>query len=123
MRELCKYYDKKACLNLKHSEVIIDVFRFCIRKDPDLFTYLEKRIVSRETFQFRESEAAQTNLESTTIPKPSMMEVDTQSNLDMLLKKEVVVTEFERTLDNLQGDGQNLLAEFVDWQAAGPMAA
>ena len=49
-----------------------------------------------------------------------MMEIETQSKLDMLIKKNVVVTEFERTLDGLQGDGQNLLAEFVDWQAAGP---
>ena len=30
-----------------------------------------------------------------------------------------MITKFERTLDELQGDGQNLLAEFVDWQAAG----
>ena len=30
-----------------------------------------------------------------------------------------MVTEFERTLDELQGDGQSLLEEFVDWQAAG----
>ena len=33
MKDLCKYYDKKACLNLKHTESIIDVFRFWIRKD------------------------------------------------------------------------------------------
>ena len=77
IRELCKYYDKKSCLNLKHSEVIIDVFRFCIRKDPDLSKYLEKRTVSRETFQSSESEAAHTNLDPTTIPNPSMMEVHT----------------------------------------------
>ena len=89
MRELCKCYDKKSCLNLKHSEVIIDVFRFCIRKDPDLSTYLEKRTVSRETFQSSESEAAHTNLDFTTIPNPSMMEVDTQSNLDMLFKRKL----------------------------------
>ena len=94
MRELCRYYDKKSCLNLKHSEVIIDVFRFCIRKDPDLSKYLEKRTVSLETIQSNTSEAAHTNLDTTTIPNPSMMEVDTQSKLDMLLNKNIVVTEF-----------------------------
>ena len=30
------------------------------------------------------------------------------------------MSEFEKTLDGLVGDGQNILAEFVDWQAAGP---
>ena len=48
------------------------------------------------------------------------MEVDIQSRLDMLLNKNVAVSRFERTLDGLKGDGQNLLAEFLDWQASGP---
>ena len=30
------------------------------------------------------------------------------------------MSELETTLDELKGDGQNLLAEFVDWQAACP---
>ena len=33
MDKLRRYYDKKACLNMKHTEIIIDVFRFCVRKD------------------------------------------------------------------------------------------
>ena len=48
------------------------------------------------------------------------MEVDIQSRLDMLLNKNVAVSEFERTLDGLKGDDHHLLAEFVDWQASGP---
>ena len=48
------------------------------------------------------------------------MEVDTQSNLDKLVSKNPAVSELEITLDELKGDGQNILAEFVDWQAAGP---
>ena len=48
------------------------------------------------------------------------MEVDTQSKLDKLVSKNPAVSDFERTLDGLKGDGQNLLAEFVDWEASGP---
>ena len=48
------------------------------------------------------------------------MEVDTQSKLDKLVSKNPAVSDFERTLDGLKGDGQNLLAEFVDWEVSGP---
>ena len=42
VKELCRYYDKKSCLNLKHSGMIIDVFRYCIRGHPDLSKYLDE---------------------------------------------------------------------------------
>ena len=118
MRDLCKYYDKKACLNLKHTDTIIDVFRFCIRKDQVLSKSLERRTASRETGEPK-SDKAHIELETSTHPQTSSMEVDTRSKLDMLSNKNVPITEFERTLDELQGDGQSLLEEFVDWQAAG----
>jgi hypothetical protein len=37
-----------------------------------------------------------------------------------LVSKNPAVTEVEQTLDNTKGDGQSILAQFVDWQAAGP---
>ena len=33
MNELRRYYDKRATLNVHHSENIIHIFRFCVRKD------------------------------------------------------------------------------------------
>ena len=53
-------------------------------------------------------------------PQPSSMEVDTQSNLDKLVSKNPPVSEVKQTLDNIKGDGHNILAQFVDWQASGP---
>ena len=44
MKNLRRFYDKKACLNAKHTESIIDVFRFCIRKDQLLSRNLERRV-------------------------------------------------------------------------------
>ena len=48
-----------------------------------------------------------------------MIEMDTQSKLDLLVSKNVSVSEFEKTLDGLKEDGQNLLAEFVEWEVSG----
>ena len=42
MNDLRKYYDKKACLNFNHSEKMIDIFRFCIRRDKLLSKCLDK---------------------------------------------------------------------------------
>ena len=37
-----RYFDKISCLNYNHSEKIIDIFRFCIRRNPFLSKYLDK---------------------------------------------------------------------------------
>ena len=42
MNDLRKYYDKKSCLNLNHSEKVIDICRFCIIRDTILYKCLEK---------------------------------------------------------------------------------
>ena len=39
--------------------------------------------------------------------------------MDLLLNKKAFPTSFEQTFDTLQGDGQQLLNEFVDWPVAG----
>ena len=33
LNELRRYYDRKSTLNMHHSEMIIDLFRVCARKD------------------------------------------------------------------------------------------
>ena len=42
MNELRKNYDRKACLNCHQREIVIDFFRFCIRKENMLSKYLDK---------------------------------------------------------------------------------
>ena len=65
-------------------------------------------------------ETAQTSSNTANAPQPSLMEVGTQSRLDMLISKNFAVSDFERTVDGLKGDSQNLLAEFVDWEDSSP---
>jgi len=116
MQNLRRFYDKRACLNTKHTESIIDVFRFCVRKDQLLSRMLERRVTVWETDEMK-SETAQEA--PTTNPQQSDMDVEAQSKMDLLLKKKVFTTSFEDSFDSLQGDGQQLLNEFVDWPVAG----
>ena len=113
-----KYYDTKASLNPDYSEKIIDAFRYCSRKDPYLVKYLDQQTESFDKNQ--NMETTQLGVNTAIAPQPSLMEVDTQSNLDKLVSKNPAVSEVEQTLDNIRGDGHNILAEFVDWQASGP---
>ena len=74
LHSLWKYYDRKASLNPDHSESIIDIFRYCIRKDPYLAKYLDQQTEGVD-------EAQNMNTAHTAnAPQPSSMEVDTQSN-------------------------------------------
>ena len=41
INDLRRYYDKKSTLNCHHSEIIIDIFRTCVRKDMVLCSALE----------------------------------------------------------------------------------
>ena len=116
MQNLRRFYDKRACLNTKHTESIIDVFRFCVRKDQLLSRILERRVTVRETDEMKSKTAQEA---PTTNPQQSDMDVEAQSKMDLLLKKKVFTTSFEDSFDSLQGDGQQLLNEFVDWPVAG----
>ena len=120
LNDLRKYYDRKACLNFNHSEKIFDIFRFCLRRDPYLSKYLDVTTEGLDESQSNLMETAQTSSNTSIAPQPSLMEMDTQSKFDVLVSKEVSVSEFEKTRDGLKGDGQNLLAEFVDWEVSGP---
>ena len=48
------------------------------------------------------------------------MEMDTESRMDWLLRKQLLIFDFKRTFDGLVGDDQRVLAEFVDWESSGP---
>ena len=53
-------------------------------------------------------------------PQPTTMEVESESRIEGLLSREVLGSDFERFLDGLVGDAQNILAEFVNWESSGP---
>ena len=82
--------------------------------------YLDTNTESLDELKSNPADSAQTSSNTAIAPQPSLMEVDTQSRLDMLVSKNVAVSNFERTLDGLKGDVQNLVAELVDWEVSGP---
>ena len=84
-------------LDMDHSEKIIDIFRYCIRKDPYLAKYLDQQTEGVDRNQ--NMETAQLGVSTAIAPQPSSMEVDTQSNLDKSVSKKPAVFEFEITLD------------------------
>ena len=110
MNELRKYYHKKACLNCNHSKKVIDIFRFCIRRDKLLSKYLDKDLAGFDNEQGNGPDITQNIIIA---PQPTIMEVETQSRMDWLLSKEVLLSGFEKTFDGLVGVGQHILAEFV----------
>ena len=81
---LRKYYDQKSTLNMHHSECIIDLFRFCARKDRVLSQALEGDftglIFKSDAKQPPKQEMDTTNNE----PQPKSMEVESQSKFDWL---------------------------------------
>ena len=109
---------KNATVNMHHSETIIVIVRFCIRKDSILSVALESGF---EGFDFKEAsqklQLEETNIE-TTQPKP--MEVESQSRCEWLCNKKVFTTQFEATFDGLEWDGESVINKFVDWQSSGP---
>ena len=114
MNVLRRYYVKKACLNPKHTENVIDVFRYCVRKDQLLSRRLEKRVTVQSTDEMKSESTQQVSAIN-----PQHMDLEVQSKMDLLLKKKCFTTSFEDTFDSLKGDGQQLLNEFVDWPVAG----
>ena len=62
---LRKYYDQKSTLNMHHSECIIDLFRFCARKDRVLLQALEGDFTGF-TFESETKQAPEQKLDTTT---------------------------------------------------------
>ena len=110
LHSIRRYYDKKASLNPNHREKIIDVFRYCIRKDPYLAKYLDQQTEGVDKKQ--DMETAQFGANPAIASQPSSMEVDTQSNLDKLVSKNPAVSELEITLDELKGTAK------IYWQSS-----
>ena len=53
---------------------------------------------------------------SPTQPKP--IEEELQSRSEWLCRKKLFTSQFEATLDRLEGDGPNIINEFVDWESS-----
>ena len=98
LNDLRRLYEKQSCLNLNHSEKILDIFRFCIRRNPVLSKYLDKNLEGFDNSQSNPMETALTGSSASIAPQPSyaLMEMDTQSRLAWLVSKEVAVSEFEK---------------------------
>ena len=48
------------------------------------------------------------------------MEMDTESRMDWLLRKQLLIFDFKTTFDGLVVDSLNILAEFVDCESSDP---
>jgi hypothetical protein len=115
------YYTKRSTLNNSHSEIIVDLFRVCARKDKILSQALEGDFTEfifddddqqqndapnqRANALEQETEMDTTNVE----PQPNVMEVASQTKLELLCNKKVMTSNFETTLDGLVGMVRALL--------------
>ena len=119
LNALRDYYDKKSTLNNSHSEVIVDLFRVCARKDKILSQALEGEFTGfifdddqqQQTLAPDQQQAIapeqETEMDTTNVePQPAGMEVASQNKLEWLCNKKVMTSNFETTLDGLVGDGQ-----------------
>ena len=43
-----------------------------------------------------------------------------KSRSEWLCNRKILTSQFEATLDGLEGDGQSIINEFVDWESSGP---
>ena len=115
LNELRRYYDSKATLNVHHSENIIDIFRFCVRKvlskalNSD-FTEFDLEV--EQNFDMAETETVDET--SNIAPRPKFMNMETHSKIEWLRNKKLLVSDFEKAFDGLVGDGQSIVSEFVD---------
>ena len=99
LHTLLRYYDKKASLNMSHSEKIIDVFGYCIRKDPYLAKYLDQQIDGMVLTKTR------------TLKQLKLELLLCHNRHCKLVSKFPAVSKLEITLDKLKGDGQ------IYWQS------
>ena len=90
-------------LNFNYSEKIIDIFRFCIRRDAFLSKYLDKTTDGIDESQSNLMEIAQTSSNTDIAPQPSLMEMDTQSKLDPLVSKNFQYPCLKKLCTGLEG--------------------
>ena len=100
LNALRDYYDKKSTLNNSHSEVIVDLFRVCARKDKILSQALEGEFTGfifdddqqQQTLAPDQQQAnapeQETEMDTTNVePQPNVMEVASQTKLEWLCNK------------------------------------
>jgi hypothetical protein len=80
MNELRKYYDRKSTLNCNHNEIIIDLFRTCVRKDTVLSSTLESNF---EGYFDKSDGIAMDVVDNSTMQDPSI-DVSGQSRIERL---------------------------------------
>jgi len=115
MVKLRKYYDKKATLNMYHSETIVEIFRYCVRKDPILSVALDTNF---EGFDFEKASQEQTIEPIQTNP----MELESQTKCEWLCSRNLLICQFEATVDGLTGDGQSIFNSLdTSWTRSGQM--
>ena len=78
MYNLRRYYDKKATLNMHHSETVVEIFRYCVRKDLILSVALDSGF---EGFVFEETYQA-TEVEEQSIGPILPMELESQTRCE-----------------------------------------
>ena len=77
LNELRRYYDRKSTLNVHHSETIIDIFRFCVRKDRVLSKALDGDFTGFD-FDFETKQTPEMDATINIGPQPKSMEVELQ---------------------------------------------
>ena len=80
MNELRKYYDRKSTLNCNHNEIIIDLFRTCVRKNTVLSSTLESNF---EGYFDKSDGIAMDVVDNSTMQDPST-DVSGQSRIERL---------------------------------------
>ena len=102
---------------MAQNESIVDLFRYCARKDKVLSQALQGDFsgFTLETLPELEQETDTTAEE----PQPKLMGVESQLKNDWLCNKKLMVSNFELTFDGLVGDGSKIVSEFVDWESSG----
>ena len=97
LTKLRNYYDKKATLNMAQSQDIVDLFRFCARKDRVLSQALHGDF-SGFTLEFGTKHTQESEQEMDTTnqePQPKLMEVESQPKREWLCNKKLWVSNFE----------------------------
>ena len=102
---------------MAQNETIVDLFRYCARKDRILSQALQGDFsgFTLETQPEPEQEM-DTSVEET---QPKMAGEDSQLRNEWLYNKKLMVSNFELTLDGLEGDGSKIVSELVDWESSG----
>ena len=102
---------------MAQNESIVDLFRYCARKDRILSQALQGDFsgFTLETLPEPEQEMDTSAEES----QPKLVGVESQLKNDWLCNKKLMVSNFELSFDGLDGDGSKIVSELVDRESSG----